>query len=97
MGGSPEDEAAYAMTMGPSARLIDEKKPSDEVRERIRREMVDAFAAYGGEGPMPLPATVFLVCARQSPPRSAISGGAAAPVAKAADRRKRGNAPTSET
>jgi SAM-dependent methyltransferase len=65
MGGSPAEETALAMTMGPSARLIDEKEAGEEVRERIRREMLDSFVAYGGEGPMALPARIFLVRARR--------------------------------
>jgi hypothetical protein len=51
--------------MGPPARLIDEKKPDDAVRETIRREMAEAFAAYASSGPMLLPSTVFLVRARR--------------------------------
>ena len=46
IGSTPEEEAEYACIMGPPARLIDEKKPDDAVRETIRREMVEAFAAY---------------------------------------------------
>ncbi len=61
MGSTPEEEADHAITMGPSARLIDEKKPDEEVRERIRREMAETFAAYGKKE---LPATLFLVSAR---------------------------------
>ena len=51
--------------MGPSARLIDEKKPDDAVRATIRRDMVEAFAAYVKGNQMPLPSTVFLVTARR--------------------------------
>jgi len=51
--------------MGPPARLIDEKKPSEAVRQTIRREMVEAFAAYAQGKEMRLPSTVFLVTARR--------------------------------
>jgi hypothetical protein len=74
IGGSPEGEAAFAMTMGPSARLVDEKKPSEEVREGIRREMIEVFRRYGGEGPVRLPATVFLVSARRCSPEAMPQG-----------------------
>ncbi len=62
MGSTPEEETEHAMAMGPPATLIEEKKPSDEVRERIRREMVVAFAACGRKE---LPATLFLVSSRR--------------------------------
>jgi SAM-dependent methyltransferase len=64
IGSTPEEEAEHACIMGPPARLIDEKKPDDAVRETIKREMREAFAAYAGSGPMLLPSTVFLVTAR---------------------------------
>jgi SAM-dependent methyltransferase len=63
IGSTPEEEAEYACVMGPPARLIEEKKPNDTVRETIKREMVEAFAAYARGGPMLLPSTVFLVTA----------------------------------
>jgi SAM-dependent methyltransferase len=63
IGSSPEEETEYACTMGPPARLIDEKKPDQAVRTAIRREMTEAFAAYARGGPMLLPSTVFLVTA----------------------------------
>jgi SAM-dependent methyltransferase len=66
IGTTPEEEAEHACIMGPPARLIDEKKPDDAVRETIRREMREAFAAYAGNGPMLLPSTVFLVTARRT-------------------------------
>jgi len=64
IGSTPEEEAEYACVMGPPARLIDEKKPDDTVRETIKREMVKAFTAYARGGPMLLPSTVFVVTAR---------------------------------
>jgi SAM-dependent methyltransferase len=65
IGSTPEEEAEHACIMGPPARLIDEKKPDDAVRETIRREIREAFVAYARNGPMLLPSTVFLVTARR--------------------------------
>jgi SAM-dependent methyltransferase len=65
IGSTPEEEAEYDCSMGPPARLIDEKKPDDALRETIRREMTEAFAAYARNGPMLLPSTVLLVTARR--------------------------------
>jgi SAM-dependent methyltransferase len=62
IGSTSEEEADHAMRMGPAARLLDEKKPGEEVRARIRREMALAFAAYGQKE---LPATLYLVSARR--------------------------------
>ena len=61
-GSAPEE---YACTIGPPSRLIDEKKPDEAVREKIRREMVEAFAAYAQGKSMLLPSTVFIVTARR--------------------------------
>jgi SAM-dependent methyltransferase len=66
IGSTPEEEAEHACIMGPPARLIDEKKPDDTVRETIKREMREAFAGYASNGPMLLPSTVFLVTARRT-------------------------------
>jgi SAM-dependent methyltransferase len=66
IGSTPVEEAEHACIMGPPARLIDEKKPNDEVRETIKREMREAFAAHARNGPMLLPSTVFLVTARRT-------------------------------
>ena len=52
--------------MGPSGRLIEEKKPRDSIRDLIKREMTEAFAAYAKAGEMALPSTIFLVTARRS-------------------------------
>jgi SAM-dependent methyltransferase len=62
---TPEEEAEHACIMGPSGRLIDEKKPDDALRETIRREMVEAFAAYVQGREMRLPSTVLIVSARR--------------------------------
>jgi SAM-dependent methyltransferase len=66
IGSNPEEEAEHACIMGPSGRLIDEKKPDEAVREVIRREMTQAFAAHARGGGMVLPSTVFLVTARRT-------------------------------
>ena len=64
-GSTPEEEAEHACIMGPSGRLIDEKKPEEALRERIRQEMVEAFAAYARGKEILLPSTVFVVTARR--------------------------------
>lgn len=63
---TPREEAEHACIMGPSGRLIDEKKPDDATRATIRREIEEAFAANSKDGAMVLSATVFLVTARRS-------------------------------
>ena len=63
VGGSPEEEARQALMMGPTARLIEEKKPAEATRQMIAREIEAAFAAEASSGPILLPATVFLVTA----------------------------------
>jgi len=65
IGSSPEEETEYARTMGPPARLIDEKKPDEAVRATIKREMIQAFAAYAQANEKLLPSTVFLVTPRR--------------------------------
>ena len=64
-GSTPEEEAEHACIMGPSGRLIDEKKPNEALRETIRRETVEAFGAYAKGKEMRLPSTVFVVSARR--------------------------------
>src|SRR5262249_38542130 len=54
--GSPEEEARQAVAMGPTARLIEEKKPDETTRQTIAREIEAAFAAEGAAGPIRLPA-----------------------------------------
>ena len=63
IGGSPEEEAQQAMMMGPTARLIEEKRPAELTRHTIAREIEAVFAAEASSGPILLPATVFLVTA----------------------------------
>lgn len=63
--GSPEEEARQAVVMGPTARLIEEKKPDEATRQTIAREIEAAFAAEARSGPIRLPATIFLVAARR--------------------------------
>jgi SAM-dependent methyltransferase len=64
VGGSPEEEARQALIMGPTARLIEEKKPADLTRGVIAEEIAAAFAAEARSGPLRLRATIFLVTAR---------------------------------
>ena len=66
IGASPQEEAEHACIMGPSGRLIEEKKPQERVRELIKQEMTEAFAAYAKAGDMVLPSTIFLVAARRA-------------------------------
>ncbi len=65
IGATPEEEAEHACIMGPSGRLIDEKKPEESVRRTIRREMTEAFAAHARGGSMQMSSTVLLVTARR--------------------------------
>jgi len=64
IGGTPEEEARQAVAMGPTARLIEAKKPTDATRQTIAREIEAALAAEAAAGPIRLPATIFLVSAR---------------------------------
>ncbi len=66
IGGSAEEEARQALMMGPTARLIEAKKPSEAVRRAIADEIAAAFAAEASAGPIRLPATIFLVSARRA-------------------------------
>ncbi len=61
----PPEEAEHACIMGPSGRLIDEKKPDEATRRTIQREIEEAFAAHLKAGKTSLPSTVFLVTARR--------------------------------
>ena len=66
IGSAPEEEAEHACIIAPAGRLIDEKKPDDAVREKIRQEMVEAFAAAYAQGKSTLlPSTVFIVTAQR--------------------------------
>jgi hypothetical protein len=49
--------------MGPTARLIEEKKPAEAIRQKIAQEIEAAFA-HAGSDPLRLPATIFVVAAR---------------------------------
>lgn len=62
--GSPDEEARQALTMGPTARLIEAKKPTDSIRQVIADEIAEAFATEARSGPIRLRATIFLVTAR---------------------------------
>jgi SAM-dependent methyltransferase len=57
------EEAEYACTMGPTARLIDEKRPDEPTRQLIRQEIEEAFAAHFRGNAANLPSTVLLVSA----------------------------------
>jgi SAM-dependent methyltransferase len=61
---SPQEEAEHACIMGPSGRLIDEKKPDEATRQTIQREIEEAFASRIRGGTRELPSTVLLVTAR---------------------------------
>jgi SAM-dependent methyltransferase len=63
--GNPEDEARQALMMGPTARLVEEKQPTEAVRRLIAHEVEAAFSAEAGSPPLRLPATIFLVEARR--------------------------------
>ena len=65
IGSSSEEEARQALTMGPTARLIDAKQPPEATRQVIAQEIAAAFAAEASAGPIRLPATIFLVTARR--------------------------------
>ena len=60
---TPEEEAKAACIMGPSGRLIDEKKPDEATRETIRREIAEALAPHTRNGEVRLSSTVLLVTA----------------------------------
>jgi SAM-dependent methyltransferase len=64
IGGTAEEEARQALTMGPTARLIEAKQPSDATRQMIADDIALAFAAEAKAGPIRLSATIFLVTAR---------------------------------
>ena len=66
IGSIPQKEAAVACMMGPSGALLDEHNADGATRHAIEQEMAEAFARYGSDGPMLLPATVLLVEARKS-------------------------------
>jgi SAM-dependent methyltransferase len=63
--GSPEEEARQALSMGPTARLVEAKAADDATRTAIAREIETAYADAAGSGPLRLPATIFLVAARR--------------------------------
>ncbi len=62
-GGPAGQEAEFALTIGPTASLLDERPPGDETRAVILREIADAFRPYERDGVCALPATVLLVTA----------------------------------
>jgi SAM-dependent methyltransferase len=66
IGASAEEEARQALAMGPTARLIEAKQPSEEVRRRIGEEIAAAFAALASDGPIRMAATILLVSAQRA-------------------------------
>jgi SAM-dependent methyltransferase len=62
---SAAEEAEHACIMGPSGRLIDEKKPDAATREAVRRDIEQAFANRSRDGKTALSSTVLLVTARR--------------------------------
>lgn len=66
IGGSPKEEAQQSLVMGPTARLLEEKQPDEEARERLAHDIEAAFAAEATSGEIRLPGTIFLVGARRS-------------------------------
>ncbi|HUC09470.1 MAG TPA: class I SAM-dependent methyltransferase [Stellaceae bacterium] len=65
IGSSPEEEARQALATGPTARLIDEKRPDEATRQAIARDIEAAFVAEADGGEIRLPGTIFLVAARR--------------------------------
>ncbi len=63
--GNPEEEARQALTMGPTARLIEAKQPAETTRRKIAEEIAAAFAAEASAGPIRLSATIYLVTAHR--------------------------------
>src|SRR5215467_10487761 len=52
IGDSPEEESRQAMTMGPTARLIEAKKPDEATRQAISRDIEAVFVAEAAAGPI---------------------------------------------
>jgi SAM-dependent methyltransferase len=59
--GTPQEEARQALSMGPTARLVEEKAPDAATREALVREIEAAYEREAAAGPLRLPATIFLV------------------------------------
>ena len=65
-GGTPEEEAEHTFQMGPTARLIEQKKPAEAVLETLQREIREAFAAQAAaDGAVRLSGTILLVSTRR--------------------------------
>ena len=65
IGGTPDEEAHYALTMGPAMRLIEDKEADEAAREAIGRDIAALFAARAAAGPIRLKSTVLIVTARR--------------------------------
>jgi SAM-dependent methyltransferase len=65
-GGSPDEEAALACLMGPSARLIEERAAPEPLRAALRHDIAAALRPHTADGAkVILPATVLLVSAER--------------------------------
>lgn len=65
-GGTPEEEAEHTFQMGPTARLIEEKKPAQSVVEALRQEIREAYAAQAApDGRVRLSGTILFVTAHR--------------------------------
>ncbi len=66
IGTAPEEEARLACHMGPSARLVQERVPSEAVHDAICRRIAEALSPYVSGGKTILPASVHLVTAERA-------------------------------
>ena len=62
-GGSAQEEAAHGLTLGPAARLLDERQPDLDTRAAILGELAEAFRRYERGGRCAVPATVIIASA----------------------------------
>ena len=70
-GASVEDQAAFAIHMGPAARLIRERSTEpDAVARQIHAEVTAAFRRFTVDGRLRIPARIALVAARSPEPRT---------------------------
>jgi SAM-dependent methyltransferase len=65
IGGTPDEEARYALTMGPSMRLMEEKQADQGARDAIARDISELFETRAASGPIRLASTVLIVSARR--------------------------------
>ncbi len=62
-GGPAQEEAAHGLTIGPAARLLDDRQPGPDMRAAILGDLAEAFRRYEQDGRCALPATVVVVSA----------------------------------